>query len=232
MMRSDDLRARLMDIQGRVTEAANESLRKGDAVRLMAVSKTHPYAAMLALAAAGQLLFGENRVQEGEAKLPDKGERPLTINLIGHLQSNKARKALALFDRIDSVDSLRLARRLDGLIEEPYPILLELNTSGEAAKHGFKDEDALFFALDEIVTMEQLRVEGLMTLGPLGGDERATRAAFSRLRESFERAKERFDLPSFFELSMGMSGDWPLAIAEGSTCVRIGTALFGPREGR
>lgn len=229
-MRREELAANLLAVQSALAEAIAKSGRSQDSVRLMAVSKTHPYEAMLALCEEGQLLFGENRVQEGEGKLPPKGERPLTVNLIGHLQGNKARKAIALFDRIDSVDSLRLARRLNDLVSVPYPILLELNTSGEAAKHGFESEDALFFALDEIATMENLRVEGLLTLGPLGGDERAIRTSFAALRRSFERARERFDLPSFFELSMGMSGDWPLAIAEGSTCVRIGTLLFGARE--
>jgi len=229
-MRREELAANLLAVQSALAEAIAKSGRSQDSVRLMAVSKTHPYEAMLALCEEGQLLFGENRVQEGEGKLPPKGERPLSVNLIGHLQGNKAKKAIALFDRIDSVDSLRLARRLNDLVSEPYPILLELNTSGEAAKHGFGDEDALFFALDEIATMENLRVEGLLTLGPLGGDERAIRTSFAALRRSFERARERFDLPSFFELSMGMSGDWPLAIAEGSTCVRIGSLLFGERE--
>ncbi len=229
-MRREELAANLLAVQSALAEAIAKSGRSQDSVRLMAVSKTHPYEAMLALCEEGQLLFGENRVQEGEGKLPPKGERPFSVNLIGHLQGNKAKKAIALFDRIDSVDSLRLARRLNDLVSVPYPILLELNTSGEAAKHGFADEDALFFALDEIATMENLRVEGLLTLGPLGGDERAIRTSFAALRRSFERARERFDLPSFFELSMGMSGDWPLAIAEGSTCVRIGTLLFGARE--
>ncbi|HOE83817.1 MAG TPA: YggS family pyridoxal phosphate-dependent enzyme [Sphaerochaeta sp.] len=229
-MRREELAANLLAVQSALAEAIAKSGRSQDSVRLMAVSKTHPYEAMLALCEEGQLLFGENRVQEGEGKLPPKGERPLSVNLIGHLQGNKAKKAIALFDRIDSVDSLRLARRLNDLVSVPYPILLELNTSGEAAKHGFESEDALFFALDEIATMENLRVEGLLTLGPLGGDERAIRTSFAALRRSFERARERFDLPSFFELSMGMSGDWPLAIAEGSTCVRIGTLLFGARE--
>lgn len=229
-MRREELAANLLAVQSALAEAIAKSGRSQDSVRLMAVSKTHPYEAMLALCEEGQLLFGENRVQEGEGKLPPKGERPLSVNLIGHLQGNKAKKAIALFDRIDSVDSLRLARRLNDLVSVPYPILLELNTSGEAAKHGFESEDALFFALDEIATMGLLRVEGLLTLGPLGGDERAIRTSFAALRRSFERARERFDLPSFFELSMGMSGDWPLAIAEGSTCVRIGTLLFGARE--
>ena len=229
-MRREELAANLLAVQSALAEAIAKSGRSQDSVRLMAVSKTHPYEAMLALCEEGQLLFGENRVQEGEGKLPPKGERPLSVNLIGHLQGNKAKKAIALFDRIDSVDSLRLARRLNDLVSVPYPILLELNTSGEAAKHGFESEDALFFALDEIATMENLRVEGLLTLGPLGGDERAIRTSFAALRRSFERARERFDLPSFFELSMGMSGDWPLAIAEGSTCVRIGSLLFGARE--
>ncbi len=229
-MRREELSSRLMAVALQLAEATRQSGRAAGSVRLMAVSKTHPWEAMMALCDAGQLLFGENRVQEGEGKLPPKGKRPLTVNLIGHLQGNKARKALALFDRIDSVDSLRLARRLHDLVGEPYPILLELNTSAEAAKHGFESEDALFRALDAIVTMPNLTVEGLMTVGPLTADERAIRTSFSALRRTFERAGERFDLPSFCELSMGMSGDWRLAVAEGSTCVRIGSLLFGERE--
>lgn len=228
-MRREELAANLLAVQSALAEAIAKSGRSQDSVRLMAVSKTHPYEAMLALCEEGQLLFGENRVQEGEGKLPPKGERPLSVNLIGHLQGNKAKKAIALFDRIDSVDSLRLARRLNDLVSVPYPILLELNTSGEAAKHGFESEDELFSALEQIVLLPNIRVEGLMTLGPLGGSEGAIRSSFGHLRCVFERAQERFDLPAFTELSMGMSGDFPLAIAEGSTCVRIGTALFGKR---
>jgi len=227
--RSEELAHNLAQIRESIAAAASSAGRSGDSVRLMAVSKTHPWEEILALSGAGQLLFGENRVQEGEAKLAPKGQRPMRVNLIGHLQSNKVGKALSLFDRIDSVDSLRLATRIDRLSAERYPILLELNTSGEAAKHGFESEDELFSALDQIVLLPNIRVEGLMTLGPLGGSEGAIRSSFGHLRCVFERARERFDLPAFTELSMGMSGDFPLAIAEGSTCVRIGTALFGKR---
>lgn len=229
MTRSEKLALNLAEIRGDIEAAMAASGRSGQDVRLMAVSKTHPYEEILALSEAGQLLFGENRVQEGEAKLAAKGERAMAINLIGHLQSNKVGKALALFDRVDSVDSLRLARRIDRLSGERYPILLELNTSGEAAKHGFESEDALLSALDQIVLLPNIRVEGLMTLGPLDGSQASIRASFERLRLAFERVQERFDLPAFTELSMGMSGDFPLAIAEGSTCVRIGSALFGKR---
>lgn len=229
MTRREALALNLTRIRSDIEEAVAQSGRAQGSVRLMAVSKTHPYEEMLALSEAGQLLFGENRVQEGEAKLGLCGQRPMVVNLIGHLQSNKVRKALTLFDRIDSVDSLRLARRIDTLSEKPVPILLELNTSGEAAKHGFVSEDELFAALEEIVGLKQLRLEGLMTLGPLGGSDREVRRAFERLRLAFERVQMRFDLPAFTELSMGMSGDYHHAIAEGSTCVRIGSALFGQR---
>jgi len=231
-MTASDLKQNLHEILATLAEAARSAGRSPSEITLMGVSKTHPYDSILALNEAGLSLFGENRVQEGESKLPPKEGRPARINLIGHLQSNKARKALSLFDRIDSVDSLRLAQRLERMLKAPYPILLEVNTSGEASKHGFEDEAALFAALDEIAGFEHLQVEGLMTLGPLGGDEMATRKAFSALRTTFERVKERYDLPHFRELSMGMSGDYRWAIAEGSTCVRIGTALFGQREVR
>ncbi len=226
-----ELQDNLQQVLQDISEATIASGRPSGIVQLLGVSKTHPFASIEALYDLGLGLFGENRVQEAERKLPSKEQRKMQINYIGHLQSNKARKAVELFDRIDSVDSLRLARRINRLVSEPYPILLELNTSGEEAKHGFRSTDALFAALEEILTLEHLKVEGLMTLGPLGGSEEETRASFARLRTAFEMASDRFDLPDFTELSMGMSGDYAWAIKEGSTCVRIGTALFGRREG-
>lgn len=230
MSRLDELSTNIARIRDEIEEASLAAGRDVHSIRLMAVSKTHPYEEMALLAEIGQLLFGENRVQEAEGKLAPKEGRTMQVNLIGHLQSNKARKAVSLFDRIDSVDSLRLARRLASLAPAPYPILLEVNTSAEASKHGFDSEDDLFFALDEIALMPNLIIQGLMTLGPLGGTESAIRRSFSHLRSIFERVEQRFCLEHFDELSMGMSGDFRLAILEGSTCVRIGSAIFGERR--
>lgn len=230
-MQMSELKKNYERVLAEIADAAEEAGRSAQSIQLLGVSKTHPFSSIETLYGFGLQRFGENRVQEGERKLPNKEDRAMQIHFIGHLQSNKARKAVELFDRIDSVDSVRLAKRIDRLVTDPYPILLEVNTSGDSAKHGFASEGALFSALDEIMRLEYLRIEGLMTLGPLGGSEAENRAAFAQLREIAQRAKTRFDLPHCNELSMGMSGDFREAIAEGSTCVRIGTALFGRREG-
>lgn len=231
-MQRSEAQERVHTVLRAIDQAAREAGRKSDEIRLMAVSKTHPWQQIEVLHQLGITLFGENRVQEAAKKLPAASERAeKRFHLIGHLQSNKARAALSLFDRIDSVDSLRLAERLERLLDRPYPILLELNTTDEENKHGFTSESDLFSAMEVIMGFTHLRVEGLMTLGPLGGDERAVRGAFARLRRAFEGIVERFDPPYLTELSMGMSSDFAWAIGEGSTCVRVGTALFGAREG-
>lgn len=223
------LQEHYQEIQESLAESAKKAGRAPNEVQLMAVSKTRSYQEMLELYTCGQLLFGENRVQEVQEKIPQVRQEGMMLHLIGHLQSNKARKAIELFDGIDSVDSLKLANILDGYLSWPFPILLELNTTEEASKSGFQSEDALFYALDSIMQSNYLQVRGLMTIGPLGGDEKMVRTAFSRLRNAFDAVKTRFDPPQFDTLSMGMSGDYRLAIEEGSNLVRIGTKLFGKR---
>lgn len=216
-------------IRRELEEAAGRSGRLIDDISLMAVSKTQPYERILDLYDEGQLLFGENRVQEAAGKLPDDRPEGMKVHLIGHLQSNKAKRALTLFDQIDSVDSLRLAQMLEKHLDRPYPILLQLKTSDEESKHGFADEDELLFALETISSFRYLTVKGIMSIGPLTSDESVTRKAFEQTRNLYHRARELFPELNLDTLSMGMSGDFALAIAEGSTMVRIGTRIFGAR---
>ncbi len=216
----------LAAIRQEIEEAAGKSGRSLTDISLMAVSKTQPYERILDLYDEGQLLFGENRVQEAADKLP--GDRPqgMNVHLIGHLQSNKAKRALTLFDRIDSIDSLRLARILEKQLDRPYPILLQLKTSDEESKYGFADEDELLFALEAISSFRYLTVKGIMSIGPLTSDETVTRKAFEQTRKLYHRAQELFPDLNLDTLSMGMSGDFVLAIAEGSTMVRIGSVFL------
>lgn len=202
-------------------------------VSLMAVSKTHPYEAILEAYGQGARLFGENRVQEAASKFPEPSLRPegMKLCLIGHLQRNKAKRALEVFDRIDSVDSLALMDELEkrlAQLERTFPILFELRSSGEEQKTGFADEEALMEAVAHLEACPHLILRGLMTVGPLDGGGEGTRMAFRRTKALYDRLiAQGLELSV---LSMGMSGDWTLAIEEGSNEVRIGTAIFGARN--
>lgn len=219
-------------------EKVLESIRReeekcGHTVHLMAVSKTHPYEDILEAYRQGQRLFGENRVQEIEAKFPPLGERPdgMKLCLIGHLQRNKVKKAVSLVDRIDSVDSVALMDELEKHLagtDRVMDILFEVNSSGEAQKSGFEDEKALMEGVSHLSSCPHLRLCGLMTVGPLGFDEEKNRKAFRYARGLFDRLNEEGHALSV--LSMGMSADYIQAIEEGSNEVRIGTAIFGERN--
>ncbi|MGE4583212.1 MAG: YggS family pyridoxal phosphate-dependent enzyme [Sphaerochaeta sp.] len=224
-----DLYERWKTVLDSLAEAVEKAGRKPEEVQLMAVSKTHAYEQILSLHSFGQSLFGENRIQEVQQKFPIQRPKDLNIHLIGHLQSNKVRKAVQLFDAIDSVDSLDLAVKLDKALDRTLPILLELKTAPEETKSGFAQQDDLFRALDQIADLSHLSVQGLMTIGPLEGTETETRTAFAHLREVAEEAKLRFPSLCFSTLSMGMSNDFGWAIEEGSTMIRVGSAIFGKR---
>jgi pyridoxal phosphate enzyme (YggS family) len=225
---------RVAEIRNAIEEALAAGGRSGESVKLLGVSKFHP-AEMMAEAAPYVDMLGENRVQEATAKRarwPQELSTPW--HLIGHLQRNKARRALEIFDAIESVDSLDLARMLDRILAEKersaYPIFIEVNTSGEATKHGVDPREADGLLSMILETCPRLTVEGLMTVGPNVDDESAVRASFSQLRELRAELSSSFGIP-MPELSMGMSGDYRIAVEEGSTIVRIGTAIFGPRNG-
>ncbi|MDX9809959.1 MAG: YggS family pyridoxal phosphate-dependent enzyme [Sphaerochaetaceae bacterium] len=229
---NDHYQHNLETVSGLIESAAKRSERNIRDITLMAVSKTHPIESILKLAECGQTLFGENRVQEIEQKFSKKFQH-IKLHMIGHLQSNKVKKAVALVDAIDSVDSLALARRIGQesvKIGKIMPILIEYNTSNESSKAGFNNELEYFSFLDQVGSIDGVRVGGLMTVGPLGGDESALRKAFSYLRELRERSRTAHPELDFNILSMGMSQDFSIAIEEGSTLVRIGTALFGARN--
>jgi len=227
-----DIKENIAKIQACIIEAARVSSRRPEDIKLMAVSKTRSVEEMSA-AADFVDLFGENRIQEACLKR-DKwdSDNDVPWHYIGRLQRNKARKALEIFDSIESVDSLDLARMLDRILVEngrtDYPVLLEINMSGEISKSGVEPSEAEHL-LERILTYcPNLAVNGLMTIGPLTRDEMRIRTAFAGLRQLRERMRNTFELP-LEELSMGMSGDFVLAIEEGSTIVRIGTAIFGSR---
>ena len=218
---------RLEAVRARIRAAAARAGRDPATVRLIGASKTVPLGVLAGAVRAGLADLGENRVQEAEAKAPllrsdlTDGAGP-TWHLIGHLQSNKARKAVALFEWIHSVDSPRLADALDRIAAElgrKPRVLVEVNTSGEASKHGVAPEGARELVA-HVKGLPHLSLEGLMTIGPLAGDP----------RNAFRMLRKQRDEAGLNELSMGMSGDFEVAIEEGATMVRVGSALFGPRD--
>ena len=197
---------------------------------LLAVSKTHPPETIREAVDCGQLLFGENKIQEAKAKIPLCPGK-CRWHFIGHLQSNKIRDAVELFELIQSVDSLALAREISKRCEQAakrMPILLEVNVAGEASKFGYKPE-LLLAELNELNALPRIEIHGLMAIPPYTTEPEKARPYFRRLRELKERAEAMLGAP-MPHLSMGMSGDFEVAIEEGATLVRIGTALFGPRR--
>ncbi|MGC1462093.1 MAG: YggS family pyridoxal phosphate-dependent enzyme [Terracidiphilus sp.] len=206
-------------------------------VELMAVSKTYPAETIAEAARFGLWLFGENRVQEFFTKAGEleglRGEAAVRVHLIGHLQSNKAARAAELFDAIDSVDSLKLAERLNeaaGKLGKRLPVLIEVKLSPEETKAGLEPESAgAAELLERLPDLEFLETRGLMTIAPWGVAEDVTRACFRSLREWRDRWAAAYPRLRWDVLSMGMSGDFVLAIEEGATRIRIGTALFGKR---
>lgn len=210
---------------------ALSSCGRNDSVKFVAVSKTRTVDEMKEAEKFSCIdYFGENRVQEAESKRKVYGLSRIPWRLIGHLQANKARKAVELFASIDSIDSIELAERVNRIANECgkiMPVLIEVNTSGEISKSGIAPENFSQLA-EKIITLENLRLDGLMTVGPITDSESEIRRAFSNLRELAESARTQTGL-ALPILSMGMSDDFELAIQEGSTMVRIGTLLFGAR---
>ncbi|MCB9366083.1 MAG: YggS family pyridoxal phosphate-dependent enzyme [Calditrichaeota bacterium] len=226
----------LSTILDRINEACVRAGRAADEVTIVGVTKGHAVEIVRKARALGLRHLGESRIQEatdkyGFSEFLNDPERP-TLHLIGHLQSNKARKAVHLFDSIDSLDSVHLGETLDRLAAEQdktLRVLIQVNTSGEAQKSGCETEQALEL-VEAVKSMSHLELRGLMTIGPLEGDEKATRRSFELLREIRERVAREANFPQLAELSMGMSGDFEWAIEEGATEIRLGTVLWGPRE--
>lgn len=214
-----------------IGEACRRSGRVESDVALMAVSKVHPVEAILEAHAAGQRLFGENRVQEFQDKAQRLGGLAAAkFHLIGPLQSNKTNKAAELFDAVDAVDSLKIAQRLNSAaaaLGKRLPVLIEVKLSHEESKHGVAPEE-LPGLLAEMAGLEAIEVTGLMTVPPWSLDAEAARPYFRELRRLRDESQKTH--PGVTGLSMGMSNDFAVAIEEGSTCVRVGTAIFGKRE--
>ena len=222
-------------VREEIALACRHAGRSESDVVLMAVSKTHPAEAIAEACGAGLRLFGENRVQEWQQKAPlvagligDSG--PIRMHLIGPLQSNKTARAAELFDAVDTVDSVRIAARLNQTameLKKKLPVLIEVKLSHEESKHGIAPAE-LTVLLEELEPFEGLVASGLMTVPPWSEDAETARPYFRELRRLRDEAAHRFPLVT--QLSMGMSNDFAVAIEEGSTCVRVGTAIFGKRQ--
>ena len=232
----------LEQLEEAIAAACRRAARPRAEVELMAVSKTYPAATIAEAAALGLALFGENRVQEFAGKaaaldpLRTRAANPIRVHLIGHLQSNKAQRAVELFDGIDSLDSLRLAERLNeaaGKLGKRLPVLIEVKLSPEESKAGLDPNSAeAAELLERLPSLSHLELRGLMTIAPFGVSEAETRACFRSLRQLRDRWTASYSKLSFDVLSMGMSGDFDLAIEEGATRIRVGTALFGARAAK
>jgi pyridoxal phosphate enzyme (YggS family) len=221
------LKERIDAVRDRIANAAAHSGRDASEIQLIAVSKTHPVETVREAIAAGISVFGENKVQEAAAKIGELSRGDAKWHLIGHLQKNKARRAVQLFDVIHSVDSLELAERLERICGEEgraeLPVLIQVDLAGEETKSGIAEE-VLGELIDYLRKCQRLKLIGLMILPPFFDNPEATRPYFKRLREIRDRL-----LPGG-ELSMGMSHDLEVAIEEGATMVRVGTAIFGERQ--
>ena len=239
-----NFRDRLAAVEEQIAGACRHAGRPREEVRLMAVSKVHPVEALIEAAEAGLTLFGENRVQEFQGKSTDLATRgysvegfaangKLNVHLIGHLQSNKAARAAEIFSEIDTLDSLRLAERLNdacAALNRTLPVLIEIKLSPEESKEGLAPEDPeLPTLLDRLASLPNLHLRGLMTVPPISDDPEVARTCFRALRNLRDRLAREHPRLHLDELSMGMSGDFAAAIEEGSTTIRIGTALFGAR---
>ncbi len=224
------IEANLQKVRADLAAACARAGRAPESVRLMAVSKVHPVEALVEAYNAGQRLFGENRVQEVAMKYPAISTLPdLEMHLIGPLQNNKTTRAAELFQAVDTLDSAKTAARLNAAAEvlgRVLPVLIEVKLSHEESKHGLAPEE-LPALLEAVAALPHLRAAGLMTVPPITEDPEEARPHFRRLRALQEQHLTLY--PTLTELSMGMSGDFAVAVEEGSTTVRVGTAIFGRR---
>jgi len=220
----------LSRVREQIAEAAAKSGRSADDVELVTITKTHPAEKVREAIEAGQTLFGESRVQEARAKIP---ELPSNIywHFVGHLQKNKIRHALPLFEMIHSVDSLTLAQEVNRIADEEGlhgRVLFEVNVAGEGSKFGFAP-DKLREQMEELLALPRLTILGLMTIPPMAEEAEASRKYFVQLRQLRDRLQTEFRV-DLAQLSMGMTQDFPIAVEEGATLVRVGTAIFGQRS--
>ncbi len=235
-----EVKERYQRVLDRMARAARASGRDPESIRLVVVTKGHPLPVVRAAVAAGARILGENYAEEGLAKMSELEAEDVEWHMIGHIQSRKARMVVAHYDVVHSLDRLKLARRLDRFAAQEgvkLPVLLEFNLSGEETKFGFpawerNNWPELAESLTPILELPHLDVCGLMTMPPFDPDPEATRPFFRRLRELRDVLAARFPGASWDELSMGMSHDFEIAIQEGATLIRVGTAIVGPRKMR
>jgi hypothetical protein len=245
-MASASIRDNIASVQERISRAAQRSGRSGVDVLLVAVTKTHDLATIQAACEAGLRHFGENRVEEGKPKIAAAHQclpGDVVWHMIGHIQSRKTHEVAGVFDWVHSVDRARIARRLSETavsLGRVLDVLLEVNLSGEETKSGFDlsrwpddalQQTAFFEEVAQMLTLAGLRWQGLMTMAPFTEEPDTVRPVFRRLRELRSAMQQRFPQAGWPHLSMGMSGDFEAAVEEGATIVRIGTAIFGPRQG-
>jgi pyridoxal phosphate enzyme (YggS family) len=219
-------------VQEQIARAAQKAGRSADEIELVAVTKTHPAEIVREAITAGQKLFGESKVQEARAKIPELPSY-LRWHFIGHLQKNKIRHALPLFELFHGVDSLSLAQEMDRIAHETghYPrVLLEVNVAGGGSKFGFRPE-SLRNEMKALLALARVSIEGLMTIPPLAAEAEQSRRFFRQLRELRDQLEKQFQI-TLPQLSMGMTNDFSVAIEEGATLVRVGTAIFGERSRR
>lgn len=232
MLNPPDIARRLNGVRDRIADAARRSGRFPSSVRLVAVSKTFPLEAIRAAVAAGQTDFGENKVQEAQGKIVGAGSLPVRWHLIGHLQTNKAKKAAALFDTIHSIDSVDVLKKVDEAAAEKrrtIDVLIQVDFAGEQTKHGAPESD-LPAIIDAALACQAVRLSGLMVLPPAvedASDARPYFAALRALRDGY--VAQGVPAANLAELSMGMSHDFEVAVEEGATMVRVGSEIFGER---
>jgi PLP dependent protein len=230
--RMSSIAENLERVREQIASAAANSGRSADDVELVAISKTHPAESVREALEAGQILFGESRVQEARAKIPELSSN-IHWHFVGHLQKNKVRQALPLFEMIHSIDSLALAQDVNRIADEEglYPrILLEVNVAGEGSKFGFAPAD-LRQQMEPLLALPRLAIEGLMCIPPLAVESEDSRKFFVEVRELRDSLEKEFNM-KLPQLSMGMTQDFPIGIEEGATLVRVGTAIFGERKRR
>jgi pyridoxal phosphate enzyme (YggS family) len=219
----------LESVRAQILAAAQKAHRAAEEIELIAISKTHDAARIREAHEAGQDVFGESRVQEARAKIPELPSK-IRWQFVGHLQKNKIRHALPLFELFHSVDSVALAQDMNRIAEGEgvsARVLLEVNVSGEGSKFGFSP-DKLRADMESLLCASRLTIEGLMTIPPLAPEAEGSRRFFAQLRELRDALEKEFDV-KLPQLSMGMTNDFPVAVEEGATLVRVGTAIFGER---
>lgn len=228
----DQFQENLKHVHSKIKDACSRVSRDPEEIRIMAVTKSFPESYVEVAKKGGILLFGENRVLEAHGKYMNQG-KDIELHLIGHLQRNKAKPAAEIFCCVQSIDKYETALALNKYaekLEKTISILIEINTTSEHTKFGIRETDLYWQMLEKIVHLPNLELHGLMTVGPFTQDKEAIRSSFSALRELFAQTKDRYPDLSLDVLSMGMSSDYDIAVEEGSTLIRIGTALFGERS--